>query len=146
MDFKMIPYVNLENLQKPMQIHHPVVKDANYNLDSNHSKVIEFVPLPDLQHTFPGKKKNMGKIWCWLCLLFVTIFPIKCYSYYLKFNFSFSTCPPITQMLNWIRIRVFQYSSKALIEPEVRKTVYKGEKRCGGEMSNGILVGKSHSR
>lgn len=38
MDFKMIPYVNLENLQKPMQIHHPVVKDENYNLYSDHSK------------------------------------------------------------------------------------------------------------
>lgn len=61
MDFKMIPYVNLENLQKPMQIHHPVVKDENYNLYSDHSKSNSIYDS-GLQQTFPGKKKLMGKI------------------------------------------------------------------------------------
>lgn len=53
----MIPIL-LESLQKPMQKHHPVVKDENYNLYSDHiTKVVEFVTVHVLQHTPPGKKK-----------------------------------------------------------------------------------------
>lgn len=56
----MIPIL-LESLQKPMQRHHPVVKDENYNLYSDHiTKVVEFVTVHVLQHTLPGKKKYTG--------------------------------------------------------------------------------------
>lgn len=55
MNFKTVPYVNLESLQKSMQKHHPVVKDENYNLYSDHiGKAVEFVT--GLQHAFSRKK------------------------------------------------------------------------------------------
>ena len=35
-NFKMVPHVNSENLQKPMQKHHPVVEGKNCNLFRDH--------------------------------------------------------------------------------------------------------------
>ena len=46
-----------------------------------------------LIHITRRQKHNWAK-WCWWCLLFITIFLIKSYSYYLKFDiFPFSDLP-----------------------------------------------------
>ena len=39
-NFKMVPHVNAENLQKPMQKHHPLVENENCNLHRGHIFVI----------------------------------------------------------------------------------------------------------
>ena len=36
----MVPHVNAENLQKPMQKHHPLVENENCNLHRGHIFVI----------------------------------------------------------------------------------------------------------
>lgn len=69
----MIPIL-LESLQKPMQKHHPVVKDENYNLYSDRiTKVVEFVTVHVLPHTPPGKKKYTGYM--------ILIAPAICYHF-----------------------------------------------------------------
>ena len=55
-NFKMVPHVNSENLQKPMQKHHPVVENENGNLYRDHI----FVILQCRQYTLPGDKKING--------------------------------------------------------------------------------------
>ena len=52
----MVPHVNSENLQKPMQKHHPVVENENGNLYRDHI----FVILQRRQYTLPGDKKING--------------------------------------------------------------------------------------
>lgn len=100
MDFKMIPYANLENLQKPMQIHHPVVKDENYNLYSDHSKSNSICDCLVSNKHFQERKNKWEK------------HDVDCVCYLLPFSqsnviltilsptFLFLTCPLITQMLN----------------------------------------------
>lgn len=79
-NLKMIPSVNLENLQKPMQKHHLVVKGENYNLYCNDTakNTCMCLTLHALHHILPGKKNTNGLSDIdGLCLLFVTIFLIK---------------------------------------------------------------------
>lgn len=65
---------------------------------------------------------------------FVTIFPIKSYPYYLNFDISFFFWLAYPLPIRLTELGVFQDSSKAFIDPEVRNWfTKKRNKACGGE-------------
>ena len=128
----MIPYVNLESLQKPMQKHHPVVKDENYNLYSDYkAKGVEFGTAWSPTHI--SRKEKINRQYNIDSVHYLLPFPQSNLILTISSStFLFLMCPLINQMLDWIRRGVFQDLSKALTAPKIRKTVYKEEKSRGG--------------